>query len=134
MWTCLNQGNSEDERLAQHLDSCTECERTWQEMKQFEQSLQALKLSHPSAGFVDQVMDAVKEETTYTHPVYKRNRWATWNHLWVASAATFALFMVGSNVSGAPTDGGGGFSAITVYALKIGWKVTEIVGHLPNLL
>lgn len=129
MWHCLDQGSAGDEGLKQHLASCAECEHMWQEMKQFQQDLYTFKLDRPPADFVDQVMEAINQEPIYRHHIWKKNKWAMWNHLWVASAATFVLLVMG----GGFIDGSSGLPAITVYALRFGWQVTEIAGHIPNL-
>lgn len=127
MWHCLDQKKVEL-RLQQHFASCTHCERIWQEMKQFEEVLHTLRLDRPSEGFVNSVMDAVKQEKVDRRHTGK-NKWATWNHLWIASAATFVLLMMG----GGSDVGSSELSSITIYAIRVGWKVTEIVGHIPHL-
>lgn len=130
MWRRLSQANVEDIRLQQHLASCPGCARTWQEMRQFEQDLSNLKLQTPSARFVDNVMERVEQAPLHPYGRPARNRWTTWNHLWVASAATFALC---SMVSRVEADSSSGLQAFTVYALKIGWAVTEMAGKISNV-
>lgn len=130
MWLRLAQENVEDMQLNQHLTTCSECARLWREMQQFEQQLGALKLEQPSAGFVDRVMEHIEREPLRRNHIRKKNAWTTWNHLWVASAATFVLLQLGG---GAMTDSSTGLPSVTVYALKFGWTVTEIAGKIPNL-
>lgn len=130
MWHLLDQENVEDIQLKQHLATCRECKCLWQDMQQFEWKIRNLKLEHPAAGFVDRVMERVGRERLHHKTIHPINRWSTWNHLWVASAATFIFLMLGG---GTALDGSSGLPTITVYALKLGRTVTEIAGQIPKL-
>lgn len=128
MWHCLDRRNA-DTGLQHHLAGCTDCHQLWQEMKLFEDQLHTLRLDRPSDRFVDSVMGAVKQEKVYSEHDGKKSKWTTWNHLWIASAATFGLLMMG----GKSVVDSGELSSITIYALRLSWKMTEIAGHIPHL-
>lgn len=129
MWHCLDQ-NVKDMELKRHLATCRECTHMWQDMQQFEREISKLKLEHPAAGFIDRVMERVERERLDHKTTHTRNRWTTWNHLWLASAATFVFLFLGG---GTELDGSSGLPTITVYALKFGWTVAEIAEQVPKL-
>lgn len=128
MWF-VDQGNGEDPELEQHLVHCADCNHLWHEIQQFHQELLALKAERPSTDFVDQVMHEVHQAPGHHPHACPQNKWTTWNHLWVASAATFLLLLTGGGLA----DGSTGIPAIAERVLSLSWEVTQLVGHISNL-
>lgn len=131
MWQCLDQKNVRDIRLQQHLDICRRCACMWQDMNQFQQELDELKFAQPSADFVERVMEAAKGEALdQLSSRLLKQKWATWNHLWIASASTLLLLWIDGNIV---TEEASGLPVIAFYALKFGWAITEMAGYIPKL-
>lgn len=135
MWGSVELGNVEDRDILRHLESCTVCSSVWQDMLRFQHELQQFKTAQPSPEFVGKVMEkieSVEEDATASAEQHNTDPvWTTWNHAWIASAATFTVLALSEAILTGDTSSG--LPAVTAYTLRFGRTVSEFAVQITHL-